>query len=51
MAVRLGAILAFASIFIVWGSTYLAIRYAVEEIPPLLTAAVRHLVAGAILLS
>ena len=50
MAVRIRVILAFASIFIVWGSTYLAIRYAVEEIPPLLTAAVRHVVAGAILL-
>jgi hypothetical protein len=50
MAVRIRVILAFASIFIVWGSTYLAIRYAVEEIPPLLTGAVRHLVAGAILL-
>jgi drug/metabolite transporter (DMT)-like permease len=50
VAVRIRVILAFASIFIVWGSTYLAIRYAVEEIPPLLTAAVRHVVAGAILL-
>jgi drug/metabolite transporter (DMT)-like permease len=50
MAVRIRVILAFASIFVVWGSTYLAIRYAVEEIPPLLTAGVRHLVAGVILL-
>ena len=51
MADRVRVILAFASIFIVWGSTYLAIKYAVEEIPPLLTAAVRHLVAGVILLA
>lgn len=51
VAVRSRVILAFASIFIVWGSTYLAIRYAVDEIPPLLTAAVRHVVAGAILLA
>jgi drug/metabolite transporter (DMT)-like permease len=50
VAVRIRVVLAFASIFIVWGSTYLAIRYAVEEIPPLLTAAVRHVVAGTILL-
>jgi drug/metabolite transporter (DMT)-like permease len=50
VAVRIRVVLAFATIFIVWGSTYLAIRYAVEEIPPLLTAAVRHVVAGAILL-
>lgn len=43
--------LAFAAIFIIWGSTYLAIKYAVAEIPPLLTAGLRHLVAGAVLLS
>jgi drug/metabolite transporter (DMT)-like permease len=43
--------LAFFAIYIIWGSTYLAIRYAVETIPPLYTAGFRHLVAGAILLS
>jgi drug/metabolite transporter (DMT)-like permease len=43
-------VLAFSAIFIVWGSTYLAIKYAVAEIPPLLTAGVRHLVAGSIML-
>jgi drug/metabolite transporter (DMT)-like permease len=42
-------VLAFFAIYVVWGSTYLAIRYAVESIPPLLTAGVRHLVAGTIL--
>jgi len=42
--------LAFAAIYIVWGSTYLAIRYAVETIPPLVTAGVRHTIAGGILL-
>jgi drug/metabolite transporter (DMT)-like permease len=42
-------LLAFFSIYVIWGSTYLAIRYAVESIPPLLTAGVRHLTAGAIL--
>jgi len=46
---HLRVILAFAAIFIVWGSTYLAIRYAVAEIPPLLTAGVRHLTAGSVL--
>jgi drug/metabolite transporter (DMT)-like permease len=46
---RLRVFLAFAAIFIVWGSTYLAIRYAVAEIPPLLTAGVRHLTAGSVL--
>ena len=32
--------LAFAAIYLVWGSTYLAIRYAVETIPPLVTAGI-----------
>ncbi|MGD1079438.1 MAG: EamA family transporter [Candidatus Sulfotelmatobacter sp.] len=43
--------LAFAAIYLVWGSTYLAIRYAVETIPPLVAAGVRHSVAGTILLA
>jgi drug/metabolite transporter (DMT)-like permease len=43
--------LAFAAIYLVWGSTYLAIRYAVETIPPLVTAGIRHSVAGGILLT
>lgn len=42
--------LAFAAIYVVWGSTYLAIRYAVETIPPLVAVAIRHSVAGAALL-
>lgn len=42
--------LAFAAIYLVWGSTYLAIRYAVETIPPLVAAGVRHTVAGGVLL-
>jgi drug/metabolite transporter (DMT)-like permease len=44
-------LLAFAAIFLVWGTTFLAIRYAVETIPPLVTAGVRHGVAGTILFS
>src|SRR4051812_9252788 len=40
---------AFIAIYVIWGSTYLAIRYAVESIPPLITAAMRHLVAGSVL--
>lgn len=46
---RLRVLLAFAAIYLVWGSTYLAIRYAVAEIPPFLTAGLRHLIAGAVL--
>ncbi len=42
-------LLAFAAIFIVWGTTFLAIRYAVETIPPLITAGARHGVAGTVL--
>src|ERR1035437_6587466 len=43
--------LAFVAIYIIWGSTYLAIRYAVETIPPLVTAGIRHSIAGTILLA
>lgn len=43
-------ILSFLSIYVIWGSTYLAIRYAVETIPPLYTAGFRHLSAGTILM-
>jgi drug/metabolite transporter (DMT)-like permease len=47
---RITVVLSFLSIYLIWGSTYLAIRYAVETIPPLYTAGLRHLIAGAILL-
>jgi drug/metabolite transporter (DMT)-like permease len=40
---------ALVTLYIVWGSTYLAIRIAVESIPPLTQSAVRFLIAGAIL--
>ena len=46
---RLKIGLAFAAVYIIWGSTYLAIRYAVETLPPLLFAGSRFLVAGAAL--
>src|SRR5260370_26809547 len=46
-AIKLG--LAFVAIYVIWGSTYLAIRYAVETIPPLVTAAVRHSIASTIM--
>lgn len=36
------------TVYIVWGSTYLAIRVAVETMPPLLMAGVRFLIAGSI---
>src|SRR6202047_1553961 len=43
--------LAFVAIYIIWGSTYLAIRYAVETIPPLVAAGIRHSIAGGIMLT
>src|SRR6266567_8436661 len=42
-------LLAFAIIYFVWGSTFLAIRVGVHEVPPLLFAAMRFLVAGLVL--
>jgi drug/metabolite transporter (DMT)-like permease len=42
-------LLAFAIIYFVWGSTFLAIRIGVREVPPLLLAAMRFLVAGLVL--
>jgi drug/metabolite transporter (DMT)-like permease len=42
-------IAAFAAIYIIWGSTYLAIKYAIETIPPFSMAALRFLVAGLLL--
>ncbi len=41
--------LALLAIYILWGSTYLGIRFAVETIPPFLMAGTRHLIAGTIL--
>lgn len=42
-------IAAFATIYIVWGSTYAAIRVVVETMPPFLSAAARFLIAGAVM--
>lgn len=39
-------IAAFAAVYIIWGSTYLAIRFAVETLPPFLMAGIRFLVSG-----
>lgn len=40
---------AFAAVYFIWGSTYLAIRFTVETIPPLLAAGLRFMVSGVIL--
>ena len=44
-------LLAFAIIYFVWGSTFLAIRVGVREVPPFLMAAIRFLVAGVVLVA
>jgi drug/metabolite transporter (DMT)-like permease len=49
-SMRARLIVAFAAVYLVWGSTYLAIRYAVATLPPLLMAGARFVIAGAILL-
>jgi len=46
---RLLQVLAFATVYVIWGSTYLAIRVAVRSIPPFLMAGCRNLLAGAVL--
>ncbi len=42
-------VVAFAAVYIVWGSTYLAIRIGIESFPPLILAGLRHLTAGLVL--
>lgn len=46
---RAALLFAFAAIYLIWGSTYLAIRVAVETIPPFTMGGVRFLVAGTLL--
>lgn len=46
-ASRLQLALAFAAVYLIWGSTYLAIRFAVETLPPFLMMGTRFLLGGA----
>src|SRR6185503_16182019 len=46
---RVLIVLSFLAIHLVWGSTYLAIRYSIETIPPLITAGLRHVIGGSAL--
>lgn len=43
--------LALISLYIIWGSTYLAIAYGIESMPPLIMAGTRFVVAGAIMMA
>lgn len=49
MSLKSKIALAFAIVYVVWGSTYLAIRVGLESMPPLLMAGVRFLIAGGLL--
>src|SRR5947209_16985532 len=46
---RPGVVLALLALYLIWGSTYLGIRVAIESIPPLLMIGVRFIIAGGIL--
>lgn len=46
-ASRLHLLLAFGAIYVIWGSTYLAIRFAVETLPPFVMMGTRFLLGGA----
>ncbi|QNI37246.1 EamA family transporter [Edaphobacter albus] len=48
-SIDLGVLLAFLAIYILWGTTFLAIRIAVAEVPPLFAAGTRMFVAGTVL--
>jgi drug/metabolite transporter (DMT)-like permease len=49
ISLRLKVILAFLSIYTIWGSTYLGIKFAIETIPPFLMAGFRFIIAGTLL--
>lgn len=46
---RVRVLIAFAAVYVIWGSTYLFIKYAIDTIPPFLLGGTRFVVAGAVL--
>src|SRR5256884_1986791 len=46
---KIRIVIAFAALYLIWGSTYLGIRFAIETIPPFLMAGTRFLIAGIIM--
>jgi len=46
---RARLLFSFFAVYVIWGTTFLAIRIAVEELPPLFAAAVRFFIAGSVL--
>ena len=49
MSDRFRIVVALAALYLIWGSTYIGIRIALEGFPPLLMAGIRFVLAGAIL--
>lgn len=49
MPLRAQIALAFTAVYLIWGSTYLAIRFVIETLPPFFMAGTRFIVAGVIL--
>ncbi len=49
LPLRWRIVIAFAAIYLIWGSTYLAIHFAIETIPPYLMGGARFLIAGGVL--
>ena len=47
---KIRMVMAFFAIYVLWGTTFLAIRIAVEELPPLFAAGARFFIAGVVLL-
>lgn len=47
---RINILLAFASIYIIWGSTYFALKFGIKTIPPFLLSSMRFLLSGGLLL-
>src|SRR5689334_20663399 len=48
-SLRIRMVLSFFAIYVLWGTTFLAIRIAVEELPPLFAAGSRFFIAGVVL--
>src|SRR6266480_4127952 len=46
---KIRIVIAFVALYLIWGSTYLGIRFAIETIPPFLMAGARFLIAGLIM--
>jgi drug/metabolite transporter (DMT)-like permease len=49
LSCRWRVIAAFAAVYLIWGATYLFIRFAIETLPPFLMAGTRFLIAGGVL--